>query len=88
MASENTSYDWLFTGKVALTSGDLCLELEHVPLILRPIVIQLLLNQIDLDTAEKKVAELIQLLEFDITAAELSANLFKPGHYYRLPAKR
>jgi len=38
-----------------------------------------LLNQIDRETAKNKLAELIQNLEFDITAVELSAYLFKPG---------
>ncbi|HBV2419933.1 TPA: hypothetical protein RRE66_005291, partial [Klebsiella pneumoniae] len=37
--------------------------------------IQILLDRIDRDTAEKKLAELIQKLGFDITAAELSAYL-------------
>ncbi|MBX4518563.1 hypothetical protein CF035_13040 [Klebsiella pneumoniae] len=41
--------------------------------------LQILLNQIDRETAKNKLAELIQNLEFDITAVELSAYLFKPG---------
>ncbi|HBX7856830.1 TPA: hypothetical protein MIG70_26475 [Klebsiella pneumoniae] len=47
---------------------------------LKQVAIQIVQNQFDRDTAEKKLAELIQKLEFDITAAELSAYLFKPGN--------
>ncbi|WP_323129385.1 hypothetical protein [Klebsiella pneumoniae] len=55
-------------------------HLEHLPPELKQVALQIVQNQIDRDTAEKKLAELIQQLEFDITAAELSAYLFKPGH--------
>ncbi|MGE1325292.1 hypothetical protein ACMFDP_26615 (plasmid) [Klebsiella pneumoniae] len=55
-------------------------SLEHLPPELKQVALQIVQNQFDRDTAEKKLAELIQQLEFDITAAELSAYLFKPGH--------
>ncbi|EOH9059274.1 hypothetical protein ACSBJY_005214 [Klebsiella pneumoniae] len=55
-------------------------NLEHLPPELKQVALQIVQNQFDRDTAEKKLAELIQQLEFDITAAELSAYLFKPGH--------
>ncbi|MCM6381531.1 hypothetical protein M4B84_25700 [Klebsiella pneumoniae] len=61
-------------------SGGNHINLEHLPPELKQVVLQILQNQINRDTAEKKLAELIQQLEFDITAAELSAYLFKPGH--------
>ncbi|MBL1465088.1 hypothetical protein ELD43_30515, partial [Klebsiella pneumoniae] len=55
-------------------------RLEHLTPQLKLVAIQILLNQIDCETAGKKLAELIEQFEFDITAAELSAYLFKPGH--------
>ncbi len=51
------------------------IDLEHLPQELKLVAIQILLNQIDRNTAEKKLAEVIQQLGFDITAAELSAYL-------------
>ena len=53
---------------------------NNLPPELKQVALQIVQNQFDRDTAEKKLAELIQQLEFDITAAELSAYLFKPGH--------
>ena len=80
MTSEHTSYGWLFKTQEEEISGDIIIDLPHLPPELKPVVLQIILNQIDRDTAEKKLAELIQQLEFDITAAELSAYLFTPGH--------
>ncbi|HAL5940603.1 TPA: hypothetical protein H6S84_004183 [Escherichia coli] len=80
MTSEHTSYGWLFKEQAEEISGDIVIDLELLPPVLKQTAIQILLNQIDRDTAEKKLAEVIQQLEFDITAAELSAYLFKPGH--------
>ncbi|HBT4848244.1 TPA: hypothetical protein MB351_004308 [Klebsiella pneumoniae] len=74
------SYGWLFENPDDDISGDNHISLEHRPPELKQVAIQIVQNQIDRDTAEKKLAELIQQLEFDITAAELSAYLFKPGH--------
>lgn len=80
MTSEHTSYGWLFKEQDEEISGDIVIDLEHLPSELKQAALQILLNQIDRDTAEKKLAELIQQLEFDLTAAELAAHLFKPGH--------
>lgn len=74
------SYGWLFENSDDDISGDHHINLEHLPPELKQVVIQIVQNQFDRYTAEKKLAELIQKLEFDITAAELSAYLFKPGH--------
>ncbi|WP_149571794.1 hypothetical protein [Serratia nevei] len=74
------SYGWLFETQDEEVSGDIVIDLEHLPPELKLTAIQILVNQIDRETAEKKLAEVIQQLEFDITAAELSAYLFKPGH--------
>ncbi|VAS68378.1 Uncharacterised protein [Klebsiella quasipneumoniae] len=74
------SYGWLFENPDDDISGDNHINLEHFPPELKQVVIQIVQNQFNRDTAEKKMAELIQKLEFDITAAELSAYLFKPGH--------
>ncbi|MBH3259467.1 hypothetical protein I5P78_23990, partial [Serratia marcescens] len=67
------SYGWLFETQDEEVSGDIVIDLEHLPPELKLTAIQILVNQIDRETAEKKLAEVIQQLEFDITAAELSA---------------
>ena len=74
------SYGWLFENPDDDISGYNHINLEHPPPELKQVALQIVQNQFDRDTAEKKLAELIQQLEFDITAAELSAYLFKPGH--------
>ncbi|CAM7649961.1 hypothetical protein KLPMCK396B_23525 [Klebsiella pneumoniae] len=74
------SYGWLFENPDDDISGDNHINLEHLPSELKQVAIQIVQNQFDRDTAEKKLAELIQQLGFDITAAELSAYLFKPDH--------
>ena len=74
------SYGWLFENPVDDISDGNHINLEHLPPELKQVALQIVQNQFDRDTAEKKLAELIQKLEFDITAAELSAYLFKPGH--------
>lgn len=74
------SYGWLFESPDDDISGDNHINLEHLPPELKQVAIQIVQNQFDRDTAEKKLAELIQKLDFDITAAELSAYLFKPGN--------
>lgn len=73
-------YGWLFENSDDEISGDVYIDLHHLPPELKQVALRIVQNQIDRDTAEKKLAELIQQLEFDITAAELSAYLFKPGH--------
>lgn len=80
MNAEHTDYSWLFSEPAEEISGDIVIDPELLPEELKLAAIQILLDRIDRDTAEKKLAELIQKLEFDITAAELSAYLFKPGH--------
>ncbi|EIW0093323.1 hypothetical protein FCG73_021445 [Klebsiella pneumoniae] len=74
------SYGWLFENPDDDISVYNHINLEHLPPELKQVALQIVQNQFDRDTAEKKLAELIQQLEFDITAAELSAYLFKPGH--------
>ena len=74
------SYGWLFENPDDDISGYNHINLEHLPPELTQVALQIVQNQFDRDTADKKLAELIQQLEFDITAAELSAYLFKPGH--------
>lgn len=80
MHAEHTDYGWLFREPAEEADGDIIIDLEHLPPELKQAALQILLNQIDRDTAAKKLAEVIQQLEFDITAAELSAYLFKPSH--------
>lgn len=80
MNAEHTDYGWLFREPAEETDGDILIDLDHLHPELKQAALQILVNQIDRDTAEKKLAEVIQQLGFDITAAELSAYLFKPGH--------
>ncbi|AIK83633.1 hypothetical protein QIG86_09090 [Klebsiella pneumoniae] len=80
MNAEHTDYGCLFSEPAEEISGDIVIDPELLPEELKLAVIRIMLDRIDRDTAEKKLAELIQKLEFDITAAELSAYLFKPGH--------
>ncbi|MCI8150847.1 hypothetical protein JQ779_23340 [Klebsiella pneumoniae] len=80
MQGASLSYGWLFENLDDDISGNNHINLEHIPPELKQVALQRVQNQIDRDTAEKKLADLIQRLEFDITAAELSAYLFKPGH--------
>lgn len=80
MNAEHKDYGWLFSEPAEEISGDIVIDPELLPEELKLAAIRILLDRIDRDTAEKKLAELIQKLEFDITAAELSAYLFKPGH--------
>lgn len=74
------SYGWLFETQKEANFGEIVIDLECLPEELKLAVIRILLDRIDRNTAEKKLAELIQKLGFDITAAELSAYLFRPGH--------
>ena len=80
MNAEHTDYGCLFSEPAEEISGDIVIDPELLPEELKLAVIRIMLDRIDRDTAEKKLADLIQKLEFDITAAELSAYLFKPGH--------
>jgi hypothetical protein len=75
------SYGWLFENSDDDISGYNHINLEHLPPELKQVALQIVQNQFDRDTAEKKTGRInLQQLEFDITAAELSAYLFKPGH--------
>ncbi|HBY9717232.1 TPA: hypothetical protein MJA52_004248 [Klebsiella aerogenes] len=60
MNAEYTDYSWLFREPAEETDGDIVIDLEHLPQELKFAAIQILLNQIDRDTAEKKLSELIQ----------------------------
>ncbi|MXS69574.1 hypothetical protein [Enterobacter hormaechei] len=60
------SYGWLFENSDDDISGYNHINLEHLPPELKQVALQIVQNQFDRDTAEKKLAELIQQLEFDI----------------------
>lgn len=75
MNAEHTDYGWLFSEPAEEISGDIVIDPERLPEELKLAVVRILLDRIDRDTAEKKLAEVIQQLGFDITAAELSAYL-------------
>lgn len=86
MNAEHTDYGWLFREPAEETDGDVVIDLEHLPQELKLAAIQILLDQIDRETAEK-LAEVIQQLEFDITAAELSAYLLNRAMPERWPGR-
>ena len=58
MNSEHTDYGWLFKEQTEAISGDIVIDLAHLPPELKQAALQILLHQIDRDTAEKKLAEL------------------------------
>ncbi|OUY24732.1 hypothetical protein BLK91_15770, partial [Klebsiella pneumoniae] len=68
MNAEHTDYGCLFSEPAEEISGDIVIDPELLPEELKLAVIRIMLDRIDRDTAEKKLAELIQKLEFDITA--------------------
>ncbi|MEV9290955.1 hypothetical protein ACQUW1_20400 [Klebsiella pneumoniae] len=49
------SYGWLFENPDDDISGDNHISLEHLPPELKQVAIQIVQNQIDRDTAEKKL---------------------------------
>lgn len=53
MNAEHTDYGWLFREPDEETDGDIMIDLEHLPQELKLVAIQILLNQIDRNTAEK-----------------------------------
>ncbi|HIF6298123.1 TPA: hypothetical protein ACX3LH_000360 [Klebsiella michiganensis] len=53
MNSARTDYGWLFREPAEETDGDIVIALEHLPQELKLAAIQILLNQIDRETAEK-----------------------------------
>lgn len=53
MNAEHTDYGWLFREPAEKTDGDIIIDLEHFPEELKLAAIQILLNQIDRETAEK-----------------------------------
>ncbi|HDH1434398.1 TPA: hypothetical protein PIT67_004898, partial [Klebsiella quasipneumoniae subsp. similipneumoniae] len=57
------SYGWLFENSDDDISGYNHINLEHLPPELKQVALQIVQNQFDRDTAEKKLAELIQQLD-------------------------
>ena len=53
MNAEHTDYGWLFREPAEETDGDVVIDLEHLPQELKLAAIQILLDQIDRETAEK-----------------------------------
>lgn len=53
MNAEHTDYGWFFREPAEETDGDVVIDLEHLPQELKLAAIQILLDQIDRETAEK-----------------------------------
>lgn len=56
------SYGWFFETQDEEVSGDIVIDLEHLPPELKLTAIQILVNQIDRETAEKKLVESVKVV--------------------------
>ncbi|MGK4368664.1 hypothetical protein [Klebsiella quasipneumoniae] len=79
------SYGWLFENPDDDISGGNHINLEHLPPELKHVVLQIVQNQINRDTAGKTGRINQATREFDITAAELSAYLLNQAMPDGLP---
>lgn len=75
----NGHYGYLFEEPVYEISGDILIALENLPPEIKQTILLLVKNAADHDAAQKALSDIMKQIEFDITAAELAAYLFKPG---------
>ncbi|HFR8653483.1 TPA: hypothetical protein ACHWWS_004528 [Escherichia coli] len=73
----NRHYDYLFEEPVDEISGDILIDLENLPTEMKQTILLLVKNAADRDAAQKALSDIMKQIEFDITAAELAAFLFK-----------
>ncbi|ECU8778050.1 hypothetical protein CCF81_20095 [Salmonella enterica] len=59
------------------------IDFENLPPEMKQTILLLVNNAADRDAAQKALSDIMKQIEFDITAAELAAYLFKPGHASR-----
>ncbi|HCJ6323694.1 TPA: hypothetical protein U2L50_004609 [Citrobacter farmeri] len=76
----NGRYGYLFEEPVDERSGDIFIDLGNLPPEMKQTILLLVKKAADRDVAEKALFDIMKQIEFDVTAAELAAYLFKPGH--------
>ncbi|ATI83651.1 hypothetical protein CGA24_00685 (plasmid) [Salmonella enterica subsp. enterica] len=76
----NGRYGYLFEEPVDEISGDIFIDLGNLTPDMKQTILLLVKKAADRDAAEKALSDIMKQIEFDVTAAELAANLFKPGH--------
>ncbi|EBP0887879.1 TPA: hypothetical protein R8H18_004248 [Citrobacter freundii] len=76
----NGHYDYLFEEPVDEISADILIDLENLPPEMKQTIFLLMKKATDRDAAQKALSDIMKQIEFDVTAAELAAYLFKPGH--------
>lgn len=79
-SENNGRYGYLFEEPVDEISGDILIDLGNLPPEIKQTILLLVKNAADRDAAEKALSDIMKQIEFDVTAAELAAYLFKPGH--------
>ncbi|ELJ4826434.1 hypothetical protein RTS15_005206 [Salmonella enterica] len=73
-------YGYLFEEPVDEIFGDILIDLGNLPPEMKQTILLLVKKAADRDAAQKALFDIMKQIEFDITAAELAAYLFKPGH--------
>ena len=76
----NGRYGYLFEEPVNEISGDISTDLGNLSPEMKQTILLLVKNAADRDAAQKALSDIMKQIEFDVTAAELAAYLFKPGH--------
>ncbi|ENL7935400.1 hypothetical protein AB6E47_004722 [Salmonella enterica] len=69
-----------FRDPVDEISGDIFIDSGKLPPEMKQTILLLVKKAADHDAAEKALSDIMKQIEFDVTAAELAAYLFKPGH--------
>lgn len=73
-------YGYLFEETVDEVSGDILINFDNLPPEINRTVLLPVKNAADRDAAQKALSDIMEQIEFDVTAAELAAYLFKPGN--------
>ncbi|WP_230047352.1 hypothetical protein [Escherichia coli] len=76
----NRHYGYLFEEPADEISGDILIDLGNLPPEIKQTILLLVKKAADRDAAEKALSDIMKQIEFEVTAAELVAYLFKPGH--------
>lgn len=74
------SYAHLFENCDHVIEGNILLDIVNIPPELKDTLLCLIKSGLERDVLNAQLTDLIKHLEFDITAAELSAHLFTPGN--------
>ncbi|EPO2325284.1 hypothetical protein ACT7IK_004812 [Escherichia coli] len=76
----NGRYSYLFEEPADEISGEIFIDLGNLPPEIKQTILLLVKKAADRDAAEKALSDIMKQIEFDVTAAELAAYLFKPSH--------